>query len=68
MWPAEGDGEAVLWMELWVHALRDPEVNAARGTAWRSRTSASDWRRLRMRPEGSETNPYGLRRLPVANR
>jgi AcrR family transcriptional regulator len=30
LWPAEGDGEAVLWMELWVRALRDPEVNAAR--------------------------------------
>ena len=30
MWPAEGDGEAVLWMELWVRALRDPAVNAAR--------------------------------------
>jgi AcrR family transcriptional regulator len=29
-WPAEGDGEAVLWMELWVRALRDPAVNAAR--------------------------------------
>jgi len=30
LWPAEGDGEAVLWMELWVRALRDPAVNAAR--------------------------------------
>ena len=30
LWPAEGDGEAVLWMELWVRALRDPQVNAAR--------------------------------------
>ena len=30
MWPAEGDGEAVLWMEMWVRALRDPAVNAAR--------------------------------------
>jgi len=30
VWPAEGDDEAVLWMELWVRALRDPEVNAAR--------------------------------------
>ncbi len=30
MWPAEGDDEAVLWMELWVRALRDPAVNAAR--------------------------------------
>lgn len=30
MWPAEGDTETVLWMELWVRALRDPEVAAAR--------------------------------------
>ena len=30
LWPAEGDAEAVLWMELWVRALRDPEVGAAR--------------------------------------
>ena len=30
LWPAEGDGEVVLWMELWVRALRDPAVNAAR--------------------------------------
>jgi AcrR family transcriptional regulator len=29
-WPAEGDGEVVLWMELWVRALRDPAVNEAR--------------------------------------
>jgi AcrR family transcriptional regulator len=29
-WPAEGDAEAVLWMELWVRALRDPAVNEAR--------------------------------------
>jgi AcrR family transcriptional regulator len=30
LWPAEGDDEAVLWMELWLRALRDPVVNAAR--------------------------------------
>jgi AcrR family transcriptional regulator len=30
LWPADADGEVVLWMELWVRALRDPEVNAAR--------------------------------------
>jgi AcrR family transcriptional regulator len=30
LWPADGDGEVVLWMELWVRALRDPAVNAAR--------------------------------------
>ena len=29
LWPNEDD-EGVLWMELWVRALRDPEVNAAR--------------------------------------
>ncbi len=29
LWPSEDD-EGVLWMELWVRALRDPEVNAAR--------------------------------------
>ena len=39
LWPAEGDGEAVLWMELWVRALRDPQVNAARAALdarWRA--------------------------------
>jgi AcrR family transcriptional regulator len=30
LWPADGDDEVVLWMELWVRALRDPAVNAAR--------------------------------------
>src|SRR3954454_12704616 len=30
LWPAEGDDDAVLWMELWVRALRDPEVSAPR--------------------------------------
>jgi len=30
VWPAEGDSETVLWMELWVRALRDPAVNATR--------------------------------------
>ncbi len=30
LWPAEGDTETVLWMELWVRALRDPAVNAMR--------------------------------------
>ena len=24
LWPADGDYETVLWMELWLHALRDP--------------------------------------------
>jgi AcrR family transcriptional regulator len=30
LWPAEGDSETVLWMELWVRALRDPELNRTR--------------------------------------
>ena len=29
-WPADGDGEAVLWMELWVRALHDAELAATR--------------------------------------
>jgi AcrR family transcriptional regulator len=29
-WPADGDGEAVLWMELWVRALHDEELAATR--------------------------------------
>jgi AcrR family transcriptional regulator len=39
LWPSEGDEEAVLWMELWVRALRDPQVNAARArldARWRA--------------------------------
>jgi AcrR family transcriptional regulator len=30
LWPAEGDYETVLWMELWVGALRDPQLRATR--------------------------------------
>jgi len=30
LWPAEGDAEAVLWLELWVRALRDPKLAAIR--------------------------------------
>jgi AcrR family transcriptional regulator len=30
VWPAEDDGETVLWMELWVRALRDPELAKTR--------------------------------------
>jgi AcrR family transcriptional regulator len=30
LWPAEGDGETVLWMELWVRALRDSRLAATR--------------------------------------
>jgi AcrR family transcriptional regulator len=30
LWPADGDGETVLWMELWVRALRDPKLAETR--------------------------------------
>jgi AcrR family transcriptional regulator len=30
VWPAEDDGETVLWMELWVRALRDPKMAKTR--------------------------------------
>jgi AcrR family transcriptional regulator len=30
LWPAEGDSETILWMELWVRALRDPELAKTR--------------------------------------
>jgi AcrR family transcriptional regulator len=30
VWPAEGDSETVLWMELWVRALRDPQLARTR--------------------------------------
>jgi AcrR family transcriptional regulator len=30
LWPAEGDGETTLWMELWVRALRDPQLAQTR--------------------------------------
>jgi AcrR family transcriptional regulator len=30
LWPAEGDGETILWMELWVRALRDPQLAKTR--------------------------------------
>jgi AcrR family transcriptional regulator len=29
-WPSDGDGETVLWMELWVRSLRDPKLAATR--------------------------------------
>jgi AcrR family transcriptional regulator len=39
LWPADGDGETVLWMELWVRALRDPQLAATReelDSRWRA--------------------------------
>jgi AcrR family transcriptional regulator len=30
LWPAEGDHETLLWIELWVGALRDPQLAAMR--------------------------------------
>jgi AcrR family transcriptional regulator len=29
-WPSDGDGETVLWMELWVRSLRDPKLAETR--------------------------------------
>jgi AcrR family transcriptional regulator len=30
LWPSDGDSETVLWMELWVRALRDPRAAETR--------------------------------------
>jgi AcrR family transcriptional regulator len=30
LWPSDGDGETVLWMELWVRSLRDPKLAETR--------------------------------------
>jgi len=30
LWPSDTDGETVLWMELWVRSLRDPQLAATR--------------------------------------
>jgi AcrR family transcriptional regulator len=30
LWPSDGHGETVLWMELWVRALRDPKLAETR--------------------------------------
>jgi AcrR family transcriptional regulator len=30
LWPSEGDRETVLWMELWVRSLRDPQLATTR--------------------------------------
>ena len=30
LWPAEGDGDTMLWIELWVRALRDPRLAETR--------------------------------------
>ena len=47
LWPAEGDSETVLWMELWVRALRDPAVNATRAAARRALARRDRRRRAR---------------------
>ena len=39
-WPAAGDGETVLWMELWVRALRDPKLAQTRERLDRRRREA----------------------------
>jgi len=55
LWPAEGDGETVLWMELWVRALRDPRLAATReGLDRRWRDAIADIIR-----EGQATGEFG---------
>jgi len=43
LWPSEGDVETALWMELWVRALHDPDLNATRerlDRRWREQIAA----------------------------
>lgn len=55
LWPSEGDQETVLWMELWVRALRDPAVNATRAALdARWRAAIADVVR-----DGQETGEFG---------
>ena len=56
LWPAEGDGETVLWMELWVRALRDPELATRRasGSTRRWRDAIADVVR-----DGQATGEFG---------
>ena len=55
VWPAEGDSETVLWMELWVRALRDPRLAATReGLDRRWRDAIADIIR-----EGQATGEFG---------
>ena len=62
LWPAEGDGETVLWMELWVRALRDPEVAAARERLdGRWRAAIADVVREGRRPASSAGRSRGVR-------
>ena len=54
-WPAEGDRETVLWMELWARALHDPSLAATRerlDARWR--TALADVIR-----EGQEAGEFG---------
>lgn len=55
LWPAENDAETVLWMELWVRALRDPELAKTRERLDRRwRTTIADVLR-----EGQATGEFG---------
>ncbi len=55
LWPAEGDAETVLWMELWVRALRDPRLAATReGLDRRWRAALADIIR-----EGQASGEFG---------
>ena len=55
LWPAEGDGETVLWMELWVRALRDPQLAKTRERLDRR------WREViaKVVREGQATGEFG---------
>ncbi len=57
LWPSEGDQETVLWMELWVRALRDPAVNAAR--AWRSGSASPGAGSATSRPRSTRSRRRG---------
>ena len=64
LWPAEGDGEAVLWMELWVRALRDPEVERRARAARRAagaRRSPTSCARVRRPASSCPSTPTGSR-------
>jgi AcrR family transcriptional regulator len=54
-WPSDGDGETVLWMELWVRALRDPKLKDTRerlDRRWRDALAA-------VIREGQESGEFG---------
>ena len=64
VWPAEDDGETVLWMELWVRSLRDPQLAATRERL--DRPLARDDRGDREGGSGERRVRGGRRRRPGA--